>query len=675
MLKLNNLTFRRMLIASFVGCFGWASALADVVSGPVAIDDLARLPAVQSLSLSQEGDVLVGLIENPSSKSKTSPSLALWDPVDLSKPPLIANPDKDVEFIFVSALKAGKILVVARKPWTGRLSGCGEGKSIGSTRTYLTKVFITDKSFSKFKEPFTGVKNLRRSQSLETCLQIASTVSIISTLPLDPAHVLISRLNSRTLKSEILKYNLIDGSSELITRGTVRGIMDMRTFEVLTKSQIDFKDGEYVFETKVRNPKTGELEKQDPLTWNSAERYSVDVVARDEETGKYFVLTDQFSDHVEAYLYDAARQKYDEGALVSNPDFSIAGLIFGSTASDFGKLIGFAVGADAVKIEYVDPGLSAVQAAFQKSFPGKNVRIADYNQDRSKILIEVEASDMPPRYFILKNKRSTTYLGSARPWLKDHAFSKTELVYYPSRDGRQIPGLLTLPVGWQEGDTPPPAIVLPHGGPWARDYADWDISGWVPFLTTRGYAVLQPQYRGSTGWGRDHWKAGDAQWGLKMQDDKDDGANWMVEQGYADKDKIAIFGYSYGGFAAFAATVRKGGPFRCAIAGAGVSDLTRLGNNWSSNRLQRALQGKTVKGMDPNLHTDDANIPILIFHGDRDVRVPIFHARNFYNAVKNKVPAKLVVIKDQPHSLPWTPAMQQTSLQAIEDFLTGTCGM
>src|SRR5699024_8667380 len=108
--------------------------------------------------------------------------------------------------------------------------------------------------------------------------------------------------------------------------------------------------------------------------------------------------------------------------------------------------------------------------------------------------------------------------------------------------------ILDLPVGWTQGDAPLPAVVLPHGGPWARDWMGWVPTGWVPLLTSRGYAVLRPQFRGSTGFGRKFWLAGDNQWGVKMSNDVDDGARWLVTQGIAAKNKIAIYGYSYGGF-------------------------------------------------------------------------------------------------------------------------------
>ncbi|MEZ6030474.1 MAG: prolyl oligopeptidase family serine peptidase [Hyphomonadaceae bacterium] len=275
---------------------------------------------------------------------------------------------------------------------------------------------------------------------------------------------------------------------------------------------------------------------------------------------------------------------------------------------------------------------------------------------------------------MLLNKTKVLGIGSERPWVKPETLGDRSLVYYDARDGLKIPAFLTLPPNFKKGDPAPPAIVLPHGGPWARDFIGWDRSGWTQFLATRGYAVLQPQYRGSDGWGHNLWLAGDGEWGQKMQDDKDDGANWMVQEGYAAKGRIAIFGYSYGGFAAFAASVREGGPFKCAIAGAGVSNLTRISNNWGENRLQRAVQGRTVSGMDPQQNTSKLAIPILIYHGDRDVRVPLFHATDFYNAVKDTGMAKLLILKDMGHQLDkWTTENHRDSLKAIEDFLTKDC--
>lgn len=294
----------------------------------------------------------------------------------------------------------------------------------------------------------------------------------------------------------------------------------------------------------------------------------------------------------------------------------------------------------------------------------------------SKVLFSTVSSSAPTAYHLLLDGKKVANLGKQRPWIKPGLTGEERWVTYKARDGLEIPAILDLPAGWKKGNDPAPAVIMPHGGPWARDYMGWDGAGWVPMLTSRGYAILRPQYRGSDGLGRKLWLAGDAQWGLKMSNDLDDGAAWLVSQGFAAKDRIAIFGYSYGGFAAIAAAVRKPSPYQCAISGAPVADLGRLGVTWSSNRVQRILQGSTVKGMDPMRNTDKAHLPIMLFAGDRDVRVPEkIHAQAFYKAVKDKVPAKFHLIENMPHSMPWYPSQQRETLNLILNYLEKDCGL
>ncbi|HEX5007218.1 MAG TPA: prolyl oligopeptidase family serine peptidase, partial [Hyphomonadaceae bacterium] len=403
-------------------------------------------------------------------------------------------------------------------------------------------------------------------------------------------------------------------------------------------------------------------------------RNQVDVAGFDEATGKYFIVTDKFSDHAALYLYDARTNKFDAEPVFAHKDFDVSGVVLGTNKSDFGKLLGITYLAGDEDVYWVDPGMKSIQDGLQASFKGKRVEIISTTDDRNKVLFLAESPRHAPQYYLLLNKTKLLGIGGQRPWIKPEQIGDRQLVYYPARDGMMIPAFLTMPAGWKKGDPAPPAIVHPHGGPWARDSLGWDPTGWTQLLSSRGYAVLQPQYRGSQGWGHNLWLAGDAEWGQKMQDDKDDGANWMVKEGYAAKDRIAIFGYSYGGYAAFAASVRPGGPFKCAIAGAGVSNLTRIGNNWSENRQQRAFQGRTVKGMDPQQNVSKLAMPILIFHGDRDVRVPLFHSTDFYNSVKHTNKAKLVILKDMGHQLDkWTADNSRESLKVIEDFLTNDC--
>ncbi|MEX6632645.1 alpha/beta hydrolase family protein [Hyphococcus lacteus] len=647
------------------------------LAGSIPVDDLARVPLLDSVSLSADGNYLVALVAADGAVSE-SPAVSVWDLNDDQAKPRIAKPDSSVEFIGASALKMGQVLTVARKPYSGETYGCdGEGTR-GLTHTYTYKLFFADRKLKKFKDPFDIRGTLKgRGEATIRCFEIAVRGSIRSDLlPLDPENVVVSEFDARTYRIKYKKYNLRTGKTELLfidSEEESAGLIDPRDATVWTRSKVYFDNGEFQFETLVRDATTGNYDVHDKFTWDSSQRNEISVVGRDEETGKLYVITDQFSDKASVYMYDPATREYDKDPAFAHGRYEAMDVILGRSPNDFNQLLGFVYGGEVPRAYWLDPYFDSVQKTFEKILPDTNISIIDYSHDRSKVLVRSSASNVAPSYYLLTDGSQIKKLGDSAPWIDTSSVGKTSLIYYDARDGLSIPALLTLPAGWEKGDPAPPAIVMPHGGPWSRDFADWDPTGWIQFLTSRGYTVLQPQYRGSEGWGRQLWLAGDKEWGQKMQDDKDDGADWLVANGYAGADRMAIFGYSYGGFAAFAASVRKDGPFQCAIAGAGVADLTRLGRLWSDNNLQRYLQGRTVKGMNPMENADEIAMPILILHGDRDVRVPISHSQRFYGKVSDKTKAKLVEIEDMPHSLPWTPAQKKLMLESIDEFLRTDC--
>lgn len=645
---------------------------------PIAIEDIAKVPDLQSPSLSADGKHLAAIIALPGSGNQET-ALATWDVEDLESGPTITPSGDRMKFIYASALKAGKLLVLGRQEWTGQLGGCGEGSVSGATKTFVTKTYLTDSSHDDFKEAFAdNTRKLGISQQTQRCLELAGTSELVHDLPLDPERVIIAQLNELSFSSNYYLYNLRTGETELLFRGGGRAnpaLFDPRTGELVVRTQIESAGAdEYEIQVQVRNPDTGAFEKHDPLTSRLSERHTVAISGVDEQSGKMYVLTDRFSDRIQARMYDPRTRTFDDEPLVAHPEFDIGSVILGSQPSNFNRVLGFTVAGPVNEQVYVDPEMKAVHDGLKSTFAGMNVGIMDYTDGLSTVLFSVSDNRHAPSYHLLFDRTRLVPLGASRPWIDPEAIGEQKWVTYTARDGRTIPALLDLPAGWKQGDPALPAIIHPHGGPWSRDMGGWDASGWVPFLTSRGYAVLRPQYRGSSGLGRDLWVAGDAQWGLAMQDDKDDGAAWLVEQGIADPDRLAIFGYSYGGFAAAAAVVRPNSPYQCAISGAPVTDLGRLGTTWSSNRLQRIMQGRTVKGMDPMRETAKANIPVLLYVGDRDVRTPSFHARDFYNAVRNTVPAKFELIPDMPHSMPWYPRHQEATLGLIEDFLANDCG-
>lgn len=647
-------------------------------SQPIPLEDLARLPAIQSVTMDPSGQHLVGLIPSPGNKDETA--LATWDTSSLPSAPKVVTPSGEhMKFIGAVALKAGKILAFARQEWTGDIGSCGgEGNSVGSTKTFVTKTYLTGDDQKKFDEAFASNKTtVGVSKHTKFCLEISSTARLVDMLPLDPDNVIIERLSTLSFVSNFYLYNMKTGDATLLFEGGTRTqpeLFDRRTGKVLVKSEIKNVGDDYEQRFLILDPKTGQFALQDPLTTRLSNRHAIKVVGVDDASGKYYVLTDQFSDKVQARLYDAVTQKFDPEPVVADKDYSIAALVFSKRPSNFGQVVGFRINGPQIQTVYVDPTLKSIQAGLEKTFPGRQVDIASYTDDFSKVLFTTDSASEPTAYHLLVNKKQLVNIGSERPWIKAGETGAESWVTYKARDGMEIPAILDLPTGWKHGDAPAHAIVMPHGGPWARDYMGWDPTGWVPMLTSRGYAVLRPQYRGSDGLGRALWLAGDKEWGQKMSDDLDDGAAWLISQGITKKGDIAIFGYSYGGFAAVAADVRSPSPFQCAIAGAPVADLGRLGTSWSDNRIQRIIQGWTIKGMDPMKNTDKAHLPIMLFDGTRDVRTPpAIHAEPFYNAVKNKVPAQWHSIPDMPHSMPWYPSQQRQTLNLIVNYLQNDC--
>ncbi len=655
-----------------------APSTAEITAEPIPIEHFARVPDIQSVSLSPDGTNLVAIVALPGSDNRDT-ALATWDLTNPGENPVITPSGDRMKFIGASALGAERVFVLGRQEWTGPLAGCGEGRLTGATATFVVKPYLTDADHSDFEEAFEQRgRAVGVSEATLRCFEIAGTAGIANTLPLDQDHVLIRQLNQATFQSNIYRYNLRTGAQELVAReggGSVPVFFDPRTGNPLAEVRIEsVGNGDFEERISFVDPQTGEFVEHPPLRTLVSERQTVSVAGVTPDQEHLYVITDKFSDKDAVYLYHIASQTFDTEPLLAHPNYDVGGLVLGSQASNFNELLGFSYLAMTPQVYWIDNTMASIQAGLEQAYPGVEVSIMDYTDGYDTILFSTESASQPTTYYLLRDQSRVQMLGASRPWIESENVGEQRWVYTPARDGLQIPGILDLPAGWTPADGPLPTIIHPHGGPWARDYGGWDVSGWVPFFTSRGYAVLRPQYRGSTGVGRELWLAGDNEWGQAMQDDKDDAAQWLVEQGIADPDRLAIMGYSYGGFAAMAAVVRENSPYQCAIAGAGVSNLGRLGGNWSESFLQRIRQGRTLSGMDPIENTDKANIPTLIFHGDRDVRVPLFHSTDFYNAIRNQVDAELVVIDDMPHSLPWYPRHFEVMLSEMEDYLANDCG-
>jgi pimeloyl-ACP methyl ester carboxylesterase len=670
---------RNLIGISIFGLLGFVPALAEEGPVPLPAEAFAKVPVLSSPSLSADGTVLAAIVAAPGTNNEDT-ALATWDLTNPNAGPVITPSGDRMKFVATDALKQGNVLVIGRQEWTGRLGGCGEGRVTGATKTFALKSYLTDSKQKEFEEAFSSKRRpVGVSKELQECFEIAGSAGLVSTLPLDPENVIINQVDINTLRGDYYKYNLKSGKTELMFRETgSQGVafINPRDGEVLVRSEIEPIGGDYEIRLLFKEA-DGSFDEHEKLTYKASTRHDVSISGLDEATGNFYVSTDLFSDKSKIFFYDPRAREFSQEPVLAHPDYSTNGVILGTRPSNYNKLLGFSYSGPAGNDTFwIDPEAKSLVDGLKQAFPETGAGLLDYTDNYETVLFQTSSGAHPPAYYLFDKATSKVRpLGNSRPWIDPDNLRKPEWVSYEARDGLAIPSVLTLPKGFEKGkDEPIAAIVLPHGGPWSRDGTGWDGSGWPQFLASRNIAVLQPNYRGSTGLGRELWLAGDAEWGQKMQDDKDDGAAWLVEQGIADPDKIAIFGYSYGGFAAMAAAVRPDSPFQCAIAGAGVSNLTRLGNNWSDNKLQRVIQGVTVTGMDPDKNTDKASIPIMMYHGDRDVRVPLFHAVDFHAKMKNAGTSELHVIKDMPHSLPWYPEHHRETLGLIEDYLQNRCG-
>ncbi|MBR9834983.1 MAG: S9 family peptidase, partial [Alphaproteobacteria bacterium] len=609
---------------------------------------------------------------------------AYWDlsgDIDTTKPLLPSNITQTGGkslFYGAAALKNKKSLWFTAQQYIGALYGCGEGKTTGSTKKYIEKVYMGNAHIKEIDDLPDGRAEIGADKAYLRCFEINGNTNIASILPLDPTNIVITRQSTKN-GTAFYKHDLATGREKFMYKAsdTQSYIINSTNGDPVVKTELEYDNGAWVQYVELIDPATQEFKREDTLTTEISNRYTMDFLGRQNGTGKYFIATDKFTDKVTVYLYDPATDSFSSEPLFAHPEFNISGMQFSTRPEDFGTPIGFSYSGPVVKDYWLDPELDSIQKGLDAAFPGKNVSLSSFTNDRNRVLFTVSAPNFPTAYFLLLDKAKVAAIGSQRPWIDTEALGESRFVYYTARDGLQIPAILTMPAGFKEGDKARGAIIHPHGGPWARDFAGFDNSGWTQYFASRGYIVMQPQYRGSQGWGRELWLAGDNEWGQKMQDDKDDGAAWMVSQGWVDADKIAIHGYSYGGFAAIAASVRPNSPYQCAVAGAGVANLAKLANVWGENRIQRIFQGDTVSGMDPQQNTEKGNIPILLYHGDYDVRVPIFHSRDFYNKIKKVEPdSKFIVLKKMGHQgNKWLPEHKKTVLEEMDRFLTTTCGM
>ncbi|CAN5128062.1 S9 family peptidase [soil metagenome] len=657
---------------------GATDAQAPSQAGPPTAEAFARAPAFDQVTLSPDGKHIAAL----TSPDGQTIQISVWETDALDKPAQVIAGNARIRYIGLGFLKNDRLLVTAIQTYT-------EGQYNG----HLTKQYITDFSGKAFGSLMSASGS--RSEYESYANAVGGDAEVLDRLPLDPQNVIVvdHRLNT---EGDLYRLNVYSGATSRIARGSEK-YDDLKTDlkgEVRARISVDFEGGKIYVAQWLKHPDTGEW--QEHFRWYAKDREPVDILGFDTDPNIVFMRTSLNREKAAIFEYDIRARKVKD-TLFEHRMFDAGGMIRSRAAADYGRPLGFTYQGERDNIYWTDDKLRADSASLRAalnlktltvdwvdpgtgdkakiSIPdGAGAQVISLSDDLKSEIIERSGPSQPPAYYLLRDGKLRP-LGESRPWIDTSKLGRTTLVEYAARDGLMIPAYLTLPPA-SLGTGPFPALVLPHGGPWARDSLDWDVSGWTHYFAARGFAVLQPQFRGSEGWGQKLWRAGDGEWGGKMQDDKGDGAKWLIAQKIAAPDRIAMFGYSYGGYAALAAAIRPNGLYQCAISGAGAGDLASIAKATFSNRMQREFQNPTIGGLDALAHAREAKIPILIYHGDRDRTVELKQSRKF-DAELNAagLPHKFIEIKDMGHQfVTMTPAMVALQLTEIEKYLKTDCG-
>jgi dipeptidyl aminopeptidase/acylaminoacyl peptidase len=365
------------------------------------------------------------------------------------------------------------------------------------------------------------------------------------------------------------------------------------------------------------------------------------------ETDGQLVVRSRLSGDTSAlYRYDPLNKRMDSNPLLQVKGFDLPNQPDIDTRSK--RLLGWHFSADRAVSYWFDDGMQSIQNSIDKALPaGRSNRLHCGRCETSRFIVIESSSDRQPgEYFLYdREKSSLSQIGASRSWIKEAEQGTRTYHRVTTRDGLQMPVYVTHPVG-STPTTPLPSIVLVHGGPWVRGASlRWDAE--AQFLASRGYRVLEPEFRGSTGYGWKLFQSSWKQWGLTMQDDLVDAVQWATKQLLVDENKVCVTGGSYGGYATLMAPIATPGVFKCAASFAGVTDIDLMYSiDWSDfseeykqfgmprlvgDREKDALQ---LARTSPLKRVAEIKIPVLVGHGGDDRRVPVKHATEFINAAK-----------------------------------------
>ncbi|MEP7154653.1 MAG: prolyl oligopeptidase family serine peptidase [Betaproteobacteria bacterium] len=503
-------------------------------------------------------------------------------------------------------------------------------------------------------------------------------LAVLRTLKDDTAGEMLVRMTARARNtSDVYKLNTKTGKSELmsfVSPGETGGyVLDWDNVpRVAFTTDLDTTVST-VWYRESADAKWTELLKNPP---DPAED-NIDPLGFDTDNKTLIVASNVGRDKYAIYKYDPVARKL--GALVfEHPLIDVQGGIIWDRNNK--RIAGIGYSADVNATKWFDPAMDSLQKQIDATLPGMTNRLSFPNDTASHRYLISSTSDTDPgrNYLYDGDKKTLEALPDHRPWLKPADISPRKYMPYTARDGLVIPAWVTIPKGTSGKNLP--LVLNVHGGPNARVYTanPWGRYSEAPFFANRGYVVLEPEPRASTEFGRKHLSAGYKQWGLAMQDDLTDGIMALVKAGIVDKNKVCIYGGSYGGYASLEGIVKDPDLYKCSMPWIAVSDLLMLqtemtsdSNNsrfnmdifYNRNIGNRKTESDNLRKVSPVYNAKVIKTPVLLVAGSDDVRVPLKHGTDMKKALDEAgVKNELVVYTAEAHGF--------NKQENIEDFFT-----
>ncbi|MCD4749508.1 MAG: S9 family peptidase, partial [Thermoanaerobaculales bacterium] len=468
--------------------------------------------------------------------------------------------------------------------------------------------------------------------------------NLVDDLETDENHMLIS-LNQRDPRVfDVFRIDVNTGDMELVAEnpGNIQGWVTDNDGKVRAAVTSDGVNTSLLY----RSDEDGQFE--NVITLNFKE--SLDPLFFTFDNQLLYVSSNVDRDKKAIYTFDPETAEHLD-LIFEHPEVDVSGLM---RSKEREVITGVVYTTDKRAYHFLDDQRRDLQQILEEKLPGYEVVVTSLSRDETKVLARTYSDKSQGAYYFFDTASGDfSKLVDISPWFDESEMADMKPIQFTSRDGLTIPGYLTVPVGVEAENLP--TVLVVHGGPWARDR--WGFNPEVQFLANRGYAVLQLNFRGSTGYGREFWEASFKQWGKAMQDDLTDGVQWMVDQGIADPNRVGIYGGSYGGYAVLAGLAFTPDLYACGVDYVGVSNLfTLLGSlppYWELGRqMFYEMMGDPenepdlIREISPLFHAEKITAPLMVVQGANDIRCKKPEADQIVKALSDRGIEVPYMVKD-----------------------------